>query len=119
MIYPDLQTVRIYADTYTRIPVYTALDYEADDMLDLYAALRGPYSFFLESGVLNSYGRYSIIALPCRQRLVSRGGTTALIQYDETIQLDGNPLDILKKEMQECAPIYPELPVFTGGAIGH
>ena len=29
MIYPDLQTVRIYADTYTRIPVYTALDYEA------------------------------------------------------------------------------------------
>ena len=35
MIYPDLQTVRIYADTYTRIPVYTALDYEADDMLDL------------------------------------------------------------------------------------
>ena len=21
--------------------------------------------------------------------------------------------------MQECAPIYPELPVFTGGAIGH
>jgi len=32
MIYPDLQTVRIYADTYTRIPVYTALDYEADDM---------------------------------------------------------------------------------------
>ena len=54
MIYPDLQTVRIYADTYTRIPVYTALDYEADDMLDLYAALRGPYSFFLESGVLNS-----------------------------------------------------------------
>ena len=119
MIYPDLQTVRIYADTYTRIPVYTALDYEADDMLDLYAALRGPYSFFLESGVLNSYGRYSIIALPCRKRLVSRGGTTALIQYDETIQLDGNPLDILKKEMQECAPIYPELPVFTGGAIGH
>jgi hypothetical protein len=54
MIYPDLQTVRIYADTYTRIPVYTALDYEADDMLDLYAALRGPYSFFLESGVLNA-----------------------------------------------------------------
>ena len=32
MIYPDLQTVRIYADTYTRIPVYTALDYEADGM---------------------------------------------------------------------------------------
>ena len=46
MIYPDLQTVRIYADTYTRIPVYTALDYEADDMLDLYAALRDPIHFF-------------------------------------------------------------------------
>ena len=48
MIYPDLQTVRIYADTYTRIPVYTALDYEADDMLDLYAAAAG--TLFIFSG---------------------------------------------------------------------
>lgn len=119
MMYPDLQTVRIYAETYTRIPVYTVLKYAEDDILNLYAALRGPYSFFLESGVLNTYGRYSIIALPCDKRLVSSGETISLIQHGETIQLDGNPLDILKQEMQECAPIYPELPVFTGGAIGH
>ena len=119
MMYPDLQAVRIYAETYTRIPVYTVLDYEQDDILDLYAMLRGPYSFFLESGVLNSYGRYSIIALPCNKRLISNDGTTRLIQHGEAIQLDGNPLDILKKEMQESAPIYPELPVFSGGAIGH
>lgn len=66
MIYPDLQTVRIYAETYTRIPIYSAMDYAKDDLLDLYAALRRPYSFFLESGVLNSYGRYSIIALPAK-----------------------------------------------------
>ena len=60
----------------------------------LYAMLRGPYSFFLESGVLNSYGRYSIIALPCNKRLISNDGTTRLIQHGEAIQLDGNPLDI-------------------------
>lgn len=119
MIYPDLQTVRIYAEAYTRIPIYSTMDYAKDDLLDLYAALRRPYSFFLESGVLNSYGRYSIIALPAKKRLVSRDDKTYLMQHGETKQLDGNPLDILKQQMQERAPIYPELSVFTGGAIGH
>lgn len=119
MIVPELDTVRIYAETYDYIPVYERLPYDGHNVLDIYAAVRGNYSFLLESGDQTYNGRYSIIALPCTERFLSNADGNFYIQNDNVTQMEGNPMKLLEELMLTCSPIYPEIPVFTGGAVGH
>lgn len=119
MIVPEFDTVRIYAESYEYIPIYECIPYEGVSVLDIYAAVRGSYSFLLESGDQTYHGRYSIIALPCDERFVSDNHHTYHIVKDQVEELEGNPLKLLEEMMSAHSPIYPQIPVFTGGAIGH
>lgn len=119
MIYPDFDTVRIYAQEYTYIPVYKRIPYDGKSVLDIYSAIRGDYAFLLESGDQTYQGRYSIIALPCTQRFLSDGTTSSHIQGEHVQTYHENPMTLLEDTMKERSPLYPEIPVFTGGAIGH
>lgn len=119
MLYPDLETVRIYAQQYTHIPVYEKQSYQGQNVLDIYATFRGDYSFLLESGDPAYQNRYSIIALPCTKRLLCTDNHTYVIDQNVQRECMGNPLHILAHFLESDGPIYPEIPVFTGGAIGH
>lgn len=119
MYYPDLITMRILRKTYDYIPVYACIPYDGKDVLDIYQTFRGNYSFLLESGIQTYHGRYSIIALPCEKRFVSDGTTSQLIDQDSCMELAGHPMKQLEELLNKKSPIYPQIPVFTGGAIGH
>lgn len=119
MYYPDLITMRILRKTYDYIPVYTCIPYDGKDVLDIYQAFKGSYSFLLESGIQTYHGRYSIIALPCEKRFVSDGTRSQLVEQNACMELHGHPMKVLEELFQKKSPIYPQIPVFTGGAIGH
>ena len=119
MYYPDLITMRILRKQYDDIPVYACIPYDGKDVLDIYEAFRGTYSFLLESGVQTYQGRYSIIALPCENRFLSDGKRSYQITKQTQTELIGQPMKLLEDLLNKKSPIYPTIPVFTGGAIGH
>ena len=47
MYYPDKTTMRILRKEYDFIPVYATLPYDGKDILDIYQAYRGPFTFLL------------------------------------------------------------------------
>lgn len=119
MFYPDIETLRIYASDYTRLPIYAQYAYDHKDIASIYQAFQGPYSFLVESKDSAYQGHYSIIALPCKRRLSANETTTFYYEKDTYIKRREDPMERLAQCMQENSPIYPNLPVFTGGAIGH
>lgn len=119
MYYPDKTTMRILRKEYDFIPVYARLPYDGKDILDIYQAYRGPFTFLLESGTQTYQGRYSMIALSCTHRFVYDGNQSFDIQGDNKTHLHGQPLKLLETMLKKKSPVYPNIPVFTGGAIGH
>lgn len=119
MFYPNIETVRIYAKQYNRIPIYARIPYDGKDIVSIYAAFRGSYSFLLESGVQTYNGRYSIIALPCQKRFLATMDSTFVYDQQDVQEYHDHPMERLQSLLDDTSPIYPELPVFTGGAIGH
>ena len=119
MYYPDKTTMRILRKEYDFIPVYATLPYDGKDILDIYQAYRGPFTFLLESGTQTYQGRYSIIALSCTHRFVCDENQCFDIQGDHKTPLQGQPLKLLETMLKKKSPIYPNIPVFSGGAIGH
>lgn len=119
MFYPNIETVRIYAKQYNRIPIYARIPYDGKDIVSIYAAFRGPYSFLLESGVQTYNGRYSIVALPCQKRFLATMDSTFIYDRHDVQEYHDHPMERLQSLFVDSSPIYPELSVFTGGAIGH
>ena len=66
---------RLSSEGYNRIPVYRSVLADLDTPLSVYLKLaEGPSSFFFESVVGGeTWGRYSIVGLPCRRRFTVRG----------------------------------------------
>jgi anthranilate synthase component 1 len=114
---------------FNRIPLVVETFADLDTPLSLYLKLANkPYSYLLESVQGGErFGRYSIIGLPARTRIVA---------YDREIQvlLDGkvietashaNPLDFVQAYQArfKIPPVqslpYPGLPRFTGGLAGY
>ena len=59
---------------FTRVPVVRRLLADLETPLGAYLKFAGPFSFLFESVEGGEkWGRYSIIGLPCRRRLVVRG----------------------------------------------
>lgn len=119
MIYPTKETVEIYKQTYDRVPLYKKLPLNDETIISLYERFRGPYTFLLESGDQSNFGRYSIIGLQTNKRFVSINNTTTYYDNKKLKTFETNGFDSLKEIMKKSSPIYPELSVFTGGAIGH
>ncbi|MCJ7815749.1 MAG: anthranilate synthase component I, partial [Xanthomonadales bacterium] len=106
------------AKGYNRIPVYRSVLADLDTPLSVYLKLAdGPDAYLLESVEGGeTWGRFSIIGLPCKRRYSLSG--TRLTTYENGVGLHREDVaDPLKyvSELQGgfCSPRLAELPVFT------
>ncbi len=120
---PDLFAALVQQG-YNRIPVVREVLADLDTPLSVYLKLvQGPYGYLFESvhgG--EKWGRYSIIGLPCRQRLEVRG-------YQVTLTAEGRESEVFEvsdplafvDEFRERfrVPEIAELPRFHGGLVGY
>jgi anthranilate synthase component 1 len=107
-----------------RIPVYRSVLADLDTPLSVYLKLAdGPDAYLLESVEGGeTWGRFSIIGLPCKKRFSLSG--TKLTTFENGIGTHRkevtDPLQYLSDLQNEFnAPRLPELPVFTGGLVGY
>ena len=109
---------------YNRIPLVLETFADLDTPLSLYLKLANqPFSYLLESVQGGErFGRYSIIGLPARTRIVAHGFTVQVLEGDvvkETHE-NTNALDFVKQfQARFKTPPYEGLPRFTGGLAGY
>jgi anthranilate synthase component 1 len=115
---------KLKAEGYNRVPVYRSVLADLDTPLSVYLKLAdGPDAYLLESVEGGeTWGRFSIIGLPCSRRYSLSG--TRLITYEDGVGVHqeevADPLDYVSRLQDEFnAPRMPELPVFTGGLVGY
>jgi anthranilate synthase component 1 len=109
---------------YNRIPLVLESFADLDTPLSLYLKLANkPFSYLLESVQGGErFGRYSIIGLPAKTRIVANGFNVQLIENNKTIETheNTNALDFVKSfQARFKTPPYAGLPRFTGGLAGY
>lgn len=109
---------------YNRIPLVAETFADLDTPLSLYLKLANqPYSYLLESVQGGErFGRYSIIGLPARTRIVAHERHVQVMQDETVVESaeDVNPLDFVKAyQARFKTPPYQGLPRFTGGLAGY
>ena len=109
---------------YNRIPVYRSVLADLDTPLSVYLKLAdGPDSYLFESiegG--ETWGRYSIIGLPCRHRYSVSGRMLSCHDFGKQVSEEqvNDPLArISELKGQFSVPALEELPLFTGGLVGY
>jgi anthranilate synthase component 1 len=112
------------AKGYNRVPVYRSVLADLDTPLSVYLKLAdAPDAYLLESVEGGeTWGRFSIIGLPCKKRYTLSGTVVTEFEDGEGIRRDvvEDPLDYVSRLQQEFnAPVMDELPVFTGGFVGY
>lgn len=114
----------LVAQGYNRIPLVLETFADLDTPLSLYLKLANqPYSYLLESVQGGErFGRYSIIGLPAKTRIVAHGRKVEVMEDDKIVETveDTNPLDFVKAyQARFKTPPYEGLPRFTGGLAGY
>ncbi len=109
---------------YNRIPLVLETFADLDTPLSLYLKLANlPFSYLLESVQGGErFGRYSIIGLPAKTRIVVNGFTVQVLQDDKVIETfdNANALDFVRAfQARFKTPPYAGLPRFTGGLAGY
>lgn len=112
------------AQGYNRIPLVLETFADLDTPLSLYLKLANqPFSYLLESVQGGErFGRYSIIGLPAKTRIVVNNAELKVLQGDTVLEAhhDVNPLDFVKSyQARFKTPPYEGLPRFTGGLAGY
>jgi anthranilate synthase component 1 len=115
---------QLCAGGHNRIPVWRAILADLDTPLSVYLKLcdgRDSYLFeSVEGG--ETWGRYSIIGLPCRRRYVIEGHSISVHDYGQCISEEhvNDPLqEIARLQAAFSTPRVDELPLFTGGLVGY
>ncbi len=109
---------------YNRIPLVLETFADLDTPLSLYLKLANvPFSYLLESVQGGErFGRYSIIGLPAKTRIVAHGFTVQVLQENKVLETheNANALDFVKQfQARFKTPPYEGLPRFTGGLAGY
>ena len=111
---------------YNRIPLVLETFADLDTPLSLYLKLANkPFSYLLESVQGGErFGRYSIIGLPAKTRIVANGFTVQVIENNNTIEThqNTNALDFVKTfqaRFKTPPANNAALPRFTGGLAGY
>ena len=114
---------------YNRIPLVLQTFADLDTPLSLYLKLANqPFSYLLESVQGGErFGRYSIIGLPAKTRIVAHGFSVQVIENEQVVEAHDNinPLDFVKtfqvhyKTPPSHLTPYIGLPRFTGGLAGY
>lgn len=112
------------AQGYNRIPLVLETFADLDTPLSLYLKLANqPFSYLLESVQGGErFGRYSIIGLPAKARIVAYGRKVQVLEGNAVVESveDANPLDFVKSYQSRFkTPPYEGLPRFTGGLAGY
>ncbi|MEO6118977.1 MAG: anthranilate synthase component I, partial [Methylotenera sp.] len=117
------------AQGYNRIPLVLETFADLDTPLSLYLKLANqPFSYLLESVQGGErFGRYSIIGLPAKTRIVANDHQIQVIEGDAVVESsdDINPLDFVKSYQSRFKIPPPHLmqnqhlPRFTGGLAGY
>ena len=112
------------AQGYNRIPLVLETFADLDTPLSLYLKLANqPYSYLLESVQGGErFGRYSIIGLPAKTRIVANGFNVQVLQGENVLETheNTNPLDFVKGfQARFKTPPYHGAPRFTGGLTGY
>jgi anthranilate synthase component 1 len=115
---------QLRAQGYNRVPVYRSVLADLDTPLSVYLKLAdGPDAYLLESVEGGeTWGRYSIIGLPCSRRFSLRGTRMTVAEEGVTVSEEeiADPLEYVTRLQQEFrAPRLDQLPVFTGGLVGY
>ena len=97
---------------------------DLDTPLSLYLKLANqPFSYLLESVQGGErFGRYSIIGLPAKTRIVAHGFTVQVLQENNVTETheNTNALDFVRSfQARFKTPPYAGLPRFTGGLAGY
>jgi len=109
---------------YNRIPVTRDVLADLDTPLSTYLKLADmPWTFLLESVQGGEkWGRYSIIGLPCRERIEVRGQVVShLINGEQTGMTEvEDPLDWIEQfQTRFRVPVIDGAPRFNGGLVGY
>ena len=117
------------AQGYNRIPLVLETFADLDTPLSLYLKLANkPFSYLLESVQGGErFGRYSIIGLPAKTRIVAHGFTVQVFEGDKVTDTfeNTNPLDFVQNFKNSFKTPPPSafsnqaLPRFTGGLTGY
>ncbi|MBC7756824.1 MAG: anthranilate synthase component I [Bdellovibrio sp.] len=112
------------AEGYNRIPLVLETFADLDTPLSLYLKLANlPFSYLLESVQGGErFGRYSIIGLPAKTRIVAHGFTVQVLENNTIIEKNDNTnaLDFIRSfQARFKTPPYAGLPRFTGGLAGY
>jgi len=112
------------AQGYNRIPLVLETFADLDTPLSLYLKLANqPFSYLLESVQGGErFGRYSIIGLPAKMRIVAHGKNIQVLDGDTVVESveNTNLLDFVKSfQARFKTPPYEGLPRFTGGLAGY
>ena len=112
------------AEGYNRIPVYRSVLADLDTPLSVYYKLAdGPDAYLFESVEGGeTWGRYSIIGLPCTRRYELKGTKLTVYEDGEAVSEEtiDDPFDRISQLQKEfTSPRLPELPSFTGGLVGY
>ena len=115
---------RLAAQGYNRIPVAREVFSDLDTPLSVYLKLAdGPYTYLLESiegG--ETWGRHSMIGLPCRKVYKLQGRTLRVEELGHTTEQRevADPLaEIERLRAQYKVPQLPDMPEFSGGLVGY
>ena len=109
---------------YNRLPVYRSVLADLDTPLSVYLKLADKPDAYLFESVEGgeTWGRFSIIGLPCKTRYELRGNRMTVREFGEAVteeQVD-DPLEHVSQLQQAFnSPRLDELPVFTGGLVGY
>ena len=120
---PD-EFARHRAEGYTRVPLAADISADLETPLSTFLKLAdAPMSFLFESVQGGeTWGRYSIIGLPCRRRIEVHAQEVTLLQDGEVILRErvDDPLDWIERYQEGFrVPVIDGLPTITGGLVGY
>jgi anthranilate synthase component I len=123
-VYPPADEYDREASAHAVVPVWVELVADSETPLSLLTKLRdeGP-AFLLESAEQSDLvGRYSFVGAGARAVVTARDGSVVITRQDGSreVRPAADPLSELERIMASfrCQP-RPELPGFTGGAVGY
>lgn len=122
-VFPSSEEFAKEASVHSVVPVWVELVADSETPISVLSKLRADEpSFLLESAEQNDLvGRYSFVGSGARAVISYRGGTVTLTDSKGTRSWEAlYPLKELEKVMApyQCA-VHPDLPGFTGGAVGY
>jgi len=119
---PSFAECLAYTSRYAAVPVAYTLFGDTETPVSLYARVRGPDTFLLESVEDGRHwGRYSFLGLAPRLRLHVRDGRARLVTREgQEAVPDGEALAVIRALLARYrCPRVATLPPFTGGLVGY